>query len=230
MLSQIIRNNKILCVVAHPDDEALGVGGTLIKHSKYNAKVFVVILSRGEEAKVKKKDINPKRLDNAKKWSKLAEVMLYKVFDYPDQQLDTIPQLQIVKKLEEIIAEIKPNIVYMHHPYDINSDHQIAAQTTLAALRPISFHQIKPEIRSFETPSSTDQGPNEMPYTFKPNFYVDIDLVWDQKLKALNAYHKELKKFPHPRSLKAIEALAIKRGTEAGLKKAEAFYIIRKIW
>ena len=223
-------NKKILCVVAHPDDEALGVGGTLIKHSKNKDKVDLIILSVGEGAKRKKADKNPKRLENALRWSKIAKINLYKVFNYPDQKLDTIPQLKIVKNLEKVIEDLKPDIVYVHHPFDINKDHQIAAQSTLVALRPISYHNVKPEIRAFETPSSTDQVPNELPYIFRPNFYVDIQSEWSQKLLALKSYLKELKSFPHPRSIRAIEALAIKRGSEAGLKKAEAFSIIRKIW
>ncbi len=220
----------ILCIVAHPDDEALGVGGTLIKHSRHCENVFLVILSLGEESKIKKSDKNSERLNNAREWSKLAGVSLYKVYNYPDQRLDSIPQLNIVKKLEKIIEGLKPDIVYIHHPNDINKDHQVAAQTTLVALRPITYHKVNPEIRCFETPSSTDQAPYEFPYFFKPNFFVNVQDVWKEKLVALKSYEKELKEFPHPRSLKAIEALATKRGAEAGLKKAEAFYILRKVW
>ena len=223
-------NKKVLCVVAHPDDEALGVGGTLIKHSENKDKVELIILSVGESAKRVKVDKNPKRLENALRWSKIAKVNLHKVFNYPDQRIDTIPQLKIVKNLEKIIEDLIPDIVYIHHPFDINKDHQIAAQATLVALRPISYHKVKPEIRAFETPSSTDQVPSELPYIFRPNFYVDIQSEWKKKLLALKAYSKELKPFPHPRSIRAIEALATKRGSEAGLKKAEAFCIIRKIW
>ena len=226
------RNNKkiILCVVAHPDDEALGIGGTLIKHKKNKDNVYIVILSKGESAKKYKKDKNLRRLDNANKWSQIAGVNLFKVFNYPDQKLDTVSQLKIVKNLEKIIEILKPDIVYIHHMFDINKDHQIAAEASLVALRPIAYHKIKPEIRSFETPSSTDQTPNSLYQIFKPNLYVDIQDVWKDKILALSAYSKELRAFPHPRSVKSMEALAIKRGSEAGLKKAEAFYIVRSIW
>ena len=223
-------HKNILCIVAHPDDEALGAGGTLIKHATYGDTVNIVILSKGEDAKRRSQDKNAKRLENAKNWSEIAGVNLYKVFNFPDQQLDKIPQLKIVRNLETIIEKLKPDIVYIHHPYDMNRDHQIAAQTTLSALRPIAYHKVNPEIRAFETPSSTEQAPNTLPYIFKPNFYVDIQTVWKKKILALNAYVNELKPSPHPRSLNTIKALAIKRGSEAGLKKAEAFYIIRKVW
>ncbi|MBJ56724.1 MAG: GlcNAc-PI de-N-acetylase [Rickettsiales bacterium] len=220
---------NILCIVAHPDDEALGPGGALIKHSLNGDSVNIIILSEGEVSKSKKNKKNPNRRKNAETWSKLAGINSLDLFDFPDQQLDKIPQLDLVRKIEKSVENIKPSIVYIHYPNDINKDHQIAAAAALAAIRPISYHGIRPEIRSFETPSSTEQGPNIEPFNFKPNLYISIEEVWKKKVNALEAYSKELKKFPHPRSVKYLEALSIKRGTEVGLKKAEAFYLIRKI-
>ena len=222
--------NKILCIVAHPDDEVLGIGGTLIKHVSYGDCVDIIILSEGEASKSKKIERNSKRITNAKSCCNIMGSNLYKIFDFPDQQLDKISQLKIVKKLENCLEKLKPDIIYTHHPADINSDHQITAHTTLVAARPISYHKVMPEIRCFETPSSTEQAPNVEPYVFKPNFYVCIEKVWKKKIEAINAYSKEIKKYPHPRSIKSIESLAIKRGSEVNLKKAEAFYIVRKVW
>ena len=224
------KKNTILCIVAHPDDEALGVGGSLIKHVQEGDKVFIVILSEGEEAKIIKNEKNPMRKSNAKQWAKLANCSLYKLFDFPDQKLDSVPQLEIVKKIEKVVEEIRPSIVYIHHPGDINLDHQIVAQTTLTAIRPMSKHNLKPEIRAFETPSSTDQAPMIGKYIFSPNYYVCITDQWDIKLKGLKIYSTELKKPPHPRSENAVEALAMKRGAESGFIKAEAFMILRKFW
>tara|TARA_X000000950_G_scaffold142400_1_gene176551 strand:+ start:48 stop:722 length:675 start_codon:yes stop_codon:yes gene_type:complete len=221
---------KILCIVAHPDDEVLGIGGTLIKHVAYGDSVDIIILSEGETSKSVKIERNSRRLSNAKSCSDIIGSNLYKIFNFPDQQLDKISQLKIVKKLENCLEKLKPDIIYTHHPADINSDHQITAHTTLVAARPISYHKVMPEIRCFETPSSTEQAPNVEPYVFKPNFYVCIEKVWKKKIEAINAYSKEIKKYPHPRSIKSIESLAIKRGSEVNLKKAEAFYIIRKVW
>ena len=220
---------NILCIVAHPDDEALGPGGTLIKHSLDGDNVNIIILSEGEESKSRNNKKNPCRGKNAERWSKLAGVNSLDLFNFPDQELDKIPQIELVRKIELYVEKIKPNIVYIHYPNDINKDHQIAAAAALAAIRPISYHGINPEIRSFETPSSTEQGPSIEPFNFKPNLYVSIEEVWEKKVSTLEAYSAELKDFPHPRSIKYLEALSLKRGAEAGLKKAEAFYLIRKI-
>ena len=162
--------NNILCIVAHPDDEALGLGGTLIKHSKEGDIVNIIILSEGEESKSIGNKKNPKRRNNALEWSQKTGCNLHKLFDFPDQKLDTMPQLDLVRSIEEEVIKIKPDIVYIHHPGDMNSDHQIAAQVSLASLRPMSYHRVIPEIRAFETPSSTDQAPSIEPYIFKPPF------------------------------------------------------------
>ena len=221
--------NNILCIVAHPDDEALGLGGTLIKHSKEGDIVNIIILSEGEESKSIGNKKNPKRSNNALEWSQKTGCNLHKLFDFPDQKLDTMPQLDLVRSIEEEVIKIKPDIVYIHHPGDMNSDHQIAAQVSLASLRPMSYHRVIPEIRAFETPSSTDQAPSIEPYIFKPNYYVSISKYWDEKVESLKIYKSELGSFPHPRSMEAIKSLAMRRGAESGLEMAEAFTILRKI-
>ena len=141
---------------------------------------------------------------------------------------DVLSFMQTYQRVTQNMFKFAPK--YASIIFNLNSDHQITAHTTLVAVRPISYHKVMPEIRCFETPSSTEQAPNVDPYIFKPNFYVCIENVWKKKIEAVNAYSKEIKKYPHPRSIKSIESLAIKRGSEVNLKKAEAFYIIRKVW
>jgi len=228
-----MKNNtkkSILCIVAHPDDEALGPGGTLIKHVMRGDKVNIVIFSIGEESKLNK-DINTsRRIKNAEDWSKITGCNIYKFFSFPDQQLDTVPKLKIIQKLEKIFQVLVPDIVYTHHDGDLNHDHQIVNHAVLTALRPMNPYGLRSEIRTFETISSTEQSPYTERYIFKPNFYVNINEIWKSKIKALNAYKSELKPYPYPRSIKSLEALAIKRGSESGFKKAEAFHIIKKVW
>ena len=144
--------------------------------------------------KHKSNNKNPERKNNAISWSKFTNCNLYKLFNFPDQKLDTVPRLKLVKVIEKAIEKIKPNIVYIHHPGDINYDHQVAAQVVLNAIRPMSYHKIFPEIRAFETPSSTDQTPKVENYLFKPNFYVSIDKFWDFKKESLKIYSSRNKK------------------------------------
>ena len=219
--------NNIAVVVAHPDDEALGMAGTIIKHVNSKDSVFVIILSKGEDSKKNQKDKNKNRVKNAEKWCKFVGANLFSFYDFPDQRLDEVPELDIVKCLENDFKKIKPDIVYIHHLGDINKDHTVSAKCSLVALRPMGSKT--PEIRSFETPSSTDQAPYVNDFLFLPNLYISIDKYWHLKEESLNIYKKELNDAPHPRSIEAIKALAIKRGAESGFIMAEAFCIIRKL-
>lgn len=225
-----LNKNTIICLVAHPDDEVLGLGGTLIKHVNQKDDVHIIIFSLGEESKNNKNINSKRRLRSAKKCSEIIGSKSLQVLNYPDQKLDTVPKLEIIKNIENIVSKLRPNIVYTHHDGDINHDHQIISHAVLTALRPMTLLGHKCEVRTFETISSTEQSPYIEKYLFKPNFFVDIESEWEKKITAINVYKDELGVFPHPRSIKSIEALAIKRGTESGLKKAEAFCIIRKIW
>ena len=129
-----MRNKKnILCVVAHPDDEALGPGGTLIKHVSDGDKVYIIILSEGEDSKINLKDKNSERLFNAKNWSKTAGTNLYKIFNFPDQKLDNIPQLEIVKKLEKSIEKVKPGDIAKVAPKVIATEQGSIGVCRLAA-------------------------------------------------------------------------------------------------
>ena len=128
-------------------------------------------------------------------WSEKANCNLYKKFNYPDQRLDTIPQIELVNKIEKILTETKPNIVYIHNPMDINKDHQVLSEACLVALRPMKFPNSLPEIRAFETPSSTEQASNLPGIIFKPNLYISVFDVWQKKIKALEAYERKLVNF-----------------------------------
>ena len=220
---------KILCIVAHPDDEALGPGGTLIKHSDQGDEVYILIFSDGEGAKKRIKDKNPNRIKAAENWASETKTNIFKIAFFPDQKLDTLPQQTLVTEVENALHKINPDIVYIHNPSDINKDHELVAKASLVALRPMRFINSLPEIRAFETPSSTDQTPNLKDFIFQPNLYISISNVWEKKLNALKKYDLELGSYPHPRSIKSLEALAIKRGAESGLEMAEAFFIIKKI-
>tara|TARA_Y100001936_G_C16051279_1_gene657975 strand:- start:773 stop:1471 length:699 start_codon:yes stop_codon:yes gene_type:complete len=230
MKSKLKKNKDIVvCIVAHPDDEALGVGGTLIKHAKRGDDVYIIIMSEGESAKSNIKDLNQKRKIAAKKWADYTGCILYRHYDLPDQKFDTISRLETIKILESDLLKIKPDIVYTHHPNDLNIDHKITSEIALTALRPMSKVHSCRTILSIEIPSSSDQAPQMDTFIFCPNHYVSIKDVWDIKKDSLKFYKKELRKSPHPRSIKSINSLAIKRGAESGLEKAEAFTILRNI-
>jgi LmbE family N-acetylglucosaminyl deacetylase len=226
-----VKKNRILCVVAHPDDEVLGCGGTMAKLSKDN-ELYTLILGEGITSRTISGEEKIKQLKELKKQSEQANEILgvKQVFfeNFPDNKFDTIPLLDIIKIVEKKIREIKPEVIYTHHHGDLNIDHQITHKAVLSATRPVGDSTVK-RILSFEVLSSTEWNYQNQNNVFTPNTYIDISEAIDKKLEAMKCYKSEIRDYPHPRSLEAIEILAKKRGLEVGLNYAEAFNLIRSI-
>jgi N-acetylglucosamine malate deacetylase 1 len=223
--------NKVLVISAHPDDEVLGCGGTLANHYIKGDEIHQIFVSDGEGARLKRgksliKDINS-RIKLAKKVAKILGISKTKSLNFEDNQLDKIPLLKIIKKLENEIEKFKPNIIYTHSDIDLNIDHQIVSRAVLTACRPIKS-TVK-EINFFEILSSTEWSHKSFK-SFNPNYFVDISKTINLKLKAIKVYQKELRNFPHPRSILGVKTLSKYRGMMSGLKEAEGFYIKRKIY
>lgn len=221
----------VLVVAAHPDDEVLGCGGTIARLARKGLKVSTLILIKaitsragGNEKAVKSEDIK----DLKRSIDKAAKVLGVKktfLFNFPDNKFDSVPLIDIVKVIEKVKAEIKPDVVYTHHRGDLNIDHRITFNAVLTACRPLAGETVR-EIYSFETPSSTEWN---YPYKFNPNIFVDITGEIEKKIEALKCYASELREFPHPRSEESIRCIAKHRGSTAGLSYAEAFEAVRII-
>jgi len=210
---------NILVIGAHADDEVVGMGATIKKLSKNN-KIFLCIITDGTTAQYDDKKMIKVRRDACMKSSKLLGISKVKFLDFSDMGLDTISQLEINKELEKVIEDYKPKVVYTTPSHDLHKDHQLVFDSTLVVTRPHSS-SVK-QLLSYECP-----GPVKQP--FQPTVYQNIEKEFSYKLEAFKMYKSEVMKFPHPRSIEAIENLAIQRGVECSLKKAEAFQLIRYI-
>lgn len=219
--------NKILVVAAHPDDELLGVGGTLLKHIDQGDEVSVLILGDGESSKDYGADIDKRSVmaRNVADFIGAKNLILKKL---PDQQFDSIPILDIIKQIETVVTQVQPNIIYTHCPTDLNIDHRLACEATLVACRPQPNFPVK-KILAFETLSSTEWQIKDGANMFCPTHYENIEKYIDKKLKALKIYTDELREYPHPRSEQGIKTLAQYRGMEVGYQSAEAFQLIRNL-
>jgi LmbE family N-acetylglucosaminyl deacetylase len=215
---------KILVLAAHPDDETFGLGGTIVKHSKNRDDVFVLTFTEGESArKINEKNII-KRRENAKKACAVLGVKKTKFLDFQDQKLDSIPLLELCKEIESVIKIWKPEIIYTHFWGDLNQDHRRIFEASMIASRPIGKY-FPTKILCYEVPSSTEWGING----FKPNIFVDVEEVSSTKIRACKYYKNELRKFPHPRSLKALSIREQYWGSVSNKKHAEAFVLVREV-
>jgi len=225
---------KILVIASHPDDEVLGAGGSIISEVEKGAEVHVLILAEGVTARENKRN----RQDRIKDISMLgqaaenAHVILgsssLKLLDLPDNRMDSIELLDVIKLVEKEIKNIQPEIVYTHHRNDLNIDHQITHRATITACRPEPNQTVK-KILCFEVPSSTEWQTPGGETSFIPNCFYDISSVLEKKLKALEAYESEMRSWPHSRSINAVRNLARWRGASMGCEAAEAFMMIREI-
>jgi len=215
---------KILIIVPHPDDEVLGCGGTIAKYSKKGEEVYTCIVTKAYLPDWSEEFLRnrPKEIIKA---NKILGIKKTYFLDFPTVKLDTIPQKELNKAIAEIINKNNPDILFIPHKGDVNKDHRLIFEACLVASRPLK-NKIK-KILSYEVLSETEWGQSIEP--FVPSVYVDITQTFKQKIEAIKVYKSESKPYPHPRSLEVIEALAKKRGSEVGLKAAEAFMVIREI-
>ena len=232
MKKNYINKKKILIVAAHPDDEVLGCGGTITKSTAQGCKVYIVFITNGVASRNRKKrdiknEVNERKVA-AIKACKIMGAEKPNFLDFQDNQLDKYPLLKIVKTVEKFIKKYSPSVIFSHYSGDLNIDHQIVSKAVVTACRPQKQSTVK-NLLFFEVPSSTEWKINFKTKHFNPNWFEDVTSTKKRKFEALKAYSVELKKWPHPRSLKAINALILWRGATAGLEAAEAFILGRKI-
>jgi LmbE family N-acetylglucosaminyl deacetylase len=231
-----LRNRRILVFVAHPDDELLGVGATMHKLiHEYGCAVRAVILGEGitsrsdnrdQEKWAKELQIHRDNIESARLAIGYESVGIY---DFPDNRFDTVALLDIIKVIEKEKEAFQPEIIFTHHLGDVNIDHQRTFQAVLTAVRPLQEEKVTTLI-SFETPSGTEWRASTDPQHFIPNLFIEVSKEnLDAKIKGMECYEFEKRKYPHPRSPEALKIQAQRWGILAGKQFAEAFSIVRII-
>lgn len=218
---------KVLVIAAHPDDELLGVGGTIAWHVDRGDDVQTCIVSEGATARYEdeaRSSLKSAAIDAARVLGTPPPLFL----DYPDQRLDTFPILDVIQRIETVVSTAQPEIVYTHHWGDVNRDHRIVCEAVTVACRPIGPVYPK-RVLCFETPSSTEWSVPEPSAAFMPNAFVDVTDQLDRKVAAMACYATELRPHPHPRSLEALRARAAYWGQIVTRPYAEAFVLLREL-
>ena len=225
---------KILSIAAHPDDEVLGCGGAMAKWSSEGMEVHSLIMAEGATSRdnIRDRDMRGNELhdlaDSAKRAGDILGLSSVQLLGHPDNRMDSLDLLDVVKSIEQKVTQIKPEIVVTHHSADLNIDHQIIHQAVMTSCRPQPGHTVK-RILSFEVPSSTEWQSPKFGNSFIPNWFEDITGMLELKINALEAYESEMREWPHARSIKAVEHLAHWRGASIGREAAEAFILERAI-
>lgn len=231
-----LRNKRLLLVVAHPDDEVLGPGGTMhLLITEYGCQIRAVILGEGITSRSNARDTElwKKELEVHRSNIQLAQKSIgYEsvgIYDFPDNRFDTVALLDIIKIIEQEKQSFQPEVIFTHHGGDVNIDHQRTFEAVTTACRPMEHEEVRTLI-SFETMSGTEWRASSDPRHFIPNMFVELkkdDL--EAKIKAMEAYEFEKREYPHPRSPKALKIRAQMWGVANGVDYAEAFQLIRRI-
>lgn len=225
-----------MVVVAHPDDELLGLGATMNRLiTEFNITAHVVILGEGitsrsdqrDAEKWKKElDIHKKNIDTARKCIGYQSVSTH---DFPDNRFDSVALLDIIKAIEKEKEKFSPDIIFTHHGGDVNIDHQRTFEAVITCTRPMANEKVT-TIITFETPSGTEWRASTDPKHFIPNMFVEVnEKNLEAKVKGMESYEFEKRAYPHPRSPEALKILAQRWGVATGKKLAEAFVIVRNI-
>ena len=225
---------RVLVVAAHPDDEVLGCGGTIARHADEGDQVQVLIVAEGATSRQQQRDRAQAsgELSSLLQAGQTAGSILgaagVELLDLPDNRLDSVDRLDLIKLVEARIVCYQPHVVYVHHAGDVNVDHRRLHEAVVTACRPTPGHPVR-RILSFEVASSTEWQPPGSAPAFQPNWFVDISAQWERKRKALEAYASEMRPWPHARSIQALEHLGRWRGSQVGVEAAEAFCLLRQL-
>jgi len=222
------RLSRFLVVSAHPDDEVLGFGASAYALTRLGHTVASSIVVGDADARRDRPQDDELRSDTLRA-HQIVGMGAPSAGSFPNIRLNTVPHLDLVRFVESAMLATEPDVVITHHPSDVNDDHYQVSRATQAAAR---LAQRRPEVKPIssllfmEVLSSTDWRVAGASVPFDPQVYIEVgEEALQAKLDALDAYRNVMRPYPHPRSTESVRALAILRGSDAGLNLAEAFQL-----
>ncbi len=218
---------KTIVVAPHPDDEVLGVGGTLLRRKAEGAKVaWLIVTTMSVETGWSEEKVR-QRSDEINRVRELFCFDEVFMLNFPTTQLDRVPMSSLVTAVSDVFRSFQPTEVFVPHPSDVHTDHRIVFDAVASCTKWFRYPSIK-RILAYETLSETDFCLNT-DAAFRPNVFMNIEQFLEGKLRAMSLYSSELGTLPFPRSHEAIRALAILRGVASGFEAAEAYMLLKEI-
>jgi N-acetylglucosamine malate deacetylase 1 len=220
---------RVMAIAAHPDDETLGCGGTLLKHRASGHEVHWLIATSRSTSRWSTEAFKTQQAQ-VEAVARAYSVERVHCLGFPDAGLDTVPIASLIESIDAAVSDVRPELVYVVHGGDVHTDHSLVYTAAMSALK--SFRMSALGVRrivSFETLSSTDAGPQEESNAFRPNIYSDISPFIDEKCQILSLYETEVQQGWLPRTQSAVAALARIRGASVGVQYAEAFVLLREL-
>jgi LmbE family N-acetylglucosaminyl deacetylase len=218
---------RILVIAPHPDDEVLGCGGTIARCTAAGDCVNLCVVTRAHSLGAPESEMERRRAE-VHRASEVLGITEVRFLDFPTVKLDTVPLKDLIGSIGKVMGELAPEVLYVPHHGDVNTDHQVVFRAAMIAARPKPSIPLR-KVLCYETLSQTEWAAPFAENAFLPNVFVDISKTLEIKLRAMSAYQLELQRYPHPRSREAISNLAGVRGATIGVAAAEAFMLVREI-
>ncbi|MFM2393301.1 MAG: hypothetical protein RLZZ546_1283 [Bacteroidota bacterium] len=220
--------SKVIIISAHPDDETLGAGGTILKHNENGDEVYWLIVTNVFESEGFSKERVLSRKQEIEEVSRLYSFKKVYNLEYPTMKLNDTILFELVNKISHIFQQLEPEIIYVMNRSDAHSDHRIVFDAVMSCTKSFRYPYVK-KVLMYECLSETEFAPILPERVFQANYYVDISNFLNKKIEIMKIFDSELGEHPFPRSIKNIEALATFRGATVGVLYAEAFQMIKYI-
>jgi len=220
-----MKNNKVLIIAVHPDDETLGCGGTILKHKENGDQIYWLILTQANKNNTKYPDIVKIQSNYVNQVAQEYKFDNWRHLSFLTTTLDEYPLIDIIKEISKYINEMKPNIIYYHHFADVHSDHRVASEAITSCTKNFRYPFIE-KLLLFETLSETEFAPSIRNNAFVPNVFSDITPFMEKKLQIMQLFTTEQMPEPLPRAISTIRALGRYRGSRIGVEYAEAFTLL----
>ena len=220
--------SKVIIISAHPDDETLGAGGTILKHKQNCDEIYWLIVTDVFESEGFSKERVLSRKQEIEDVSKLYSFNDVYNLGYPTMKLNDTILFELVNKISQIFQELKPETIYVMNRSDAHSDHRIVFDAVMSCTKSFRYPYVK-KVLMYECISETEFAPILPERVFQPNYFVDISDFLINKIEIMKIFDSEIGEHPFPRSIKNIEALATYRGATIGVNYAEAFQMIKYI-
>lgn len=214
---------RVLCISAHPDDEVIGAGGTLLRHVAEGDEVYWCVVTQGYTPQWPQAVLEKARaqVHQVREFLGMREVFL---LGFPTVRLNTVPYAELTSALQRVVDQVRPEVVYTTPGGDVNLDHRIVYEATLVATRPLPGTSVR-RVLCYEIGPTARYGMQEL----KPSVFVDVTPYLDGKIAAMALYETELREPPHPRSLEGLRLISRERGLSVGVNAAEAFHLVREV-
>lgn len=220
-----MKNNKVLIIAVHPDDETLGCGGTILKHKENGDQIYWLILTQANINITKYPGIVNIQASYVNQVAQEYKFDDWRHLSFLTTTLDEYPLIDIIKEISKYINEMKPNIIYYHHFADVHSDHRVASEAITSCTKNFRYPFIE-KLLLFETLSETEFAPSIRNNAFVPNVFSDITPFMEKKLQIMQLFTTEQMPEPLPRAISTIRALGRYRGSRIGVEYAEAFTLL----